>query len=183
MNTVTWMNEELASLALGKLETKDTMAIVQYVFALRSSGRGFKCLGVEYAICGYTPDVVLRSGNFTIVVECKNTKTTTGKKQLETYLRTLREADIPSLGILFSQRDINFYSIEPINTSLLGNARELVFDVLYELRTRGESFGTDHFSDIDRCGAVELEKATFECGFSTPSDSEDSNKTIVNGDL
>lgn len=115
VNTVTWMNEELANLALGKLETKDTMAIVQYVFALRSSGRGFKCLGVEYAICGYTPDVVLRSGNFTIVVECKNTKTTTGKKQLETYLRTLREADIPSLGILFSQRDVNFYSIEPIN--------------------------------------------------------------------
>jgi hypothetical protein len=151
---VAWMNQELERSALGQLESKDTMAMVQYVVAIRACKRKFRCLGVEYSLYGYKPDVVLRSGNVTIVVECKNTKNTMGKRQVENYLRSLQDDGIPALGILFSQREIKFYALEPIPNSVIGNAKELVFDVLSELQRRSVQFGTNHFSTIDRCGAV-----------------------------
>lgn len=151
---VTWMNQELERSALGQLQSSDTMAMVQYVVAMRACKRGFRCLGVEYSLYGFKPDVVLKSGKITIVVECKNTKSTMGKKQVENYLRSLQDDGIFALGILFSQREIKFYSLEPLPNSLIGNAKELVFDVLSELQKRSEQFGTNHFSTIDRCGAV-----------------------------
>jgi Holliday junction resolvase len=154
---VSWMNEDLERSAFGQLKSNDTMAMVQYVVAMRAGKRGFRCLGVEYSLYGYQPDVVLKSGKITIVIECKNTKRTIGKRQVENYLRSLKDDGVPALGILFSQREIKFYSLEPLSKSIIGNAKELVFDVLSELQTRSEHFGTNHFSTIDRCGAVELQ--------------------------
>jgi len=152
---VTWMNAELDKSSLGQLKVTDTMAMVQYFIAIRSRLRSFRCLGVEYSLYGFTPDVVLKSGSCTVVIECKNTKTTMGRKQLEKYLRSLQEDAVPSLGILFSQREVKFYALEPLPSGLIANARLLVFDVLQELKLRSIKLGTDHFSTIDRCGAVE----------------------------
>jgi len=151
---ITWMNQDLERSALGQLECKDTMAMVQYLIAMRSCKRKFRCLGVEYSLYGYKPDVVLKSGKVTVVIECKNTKNTMGRKQVENYLRSLQDDGISALGILFSQREIKFYSLEPLSNSIIGNAKGLVFDVLNELQERSALFGTNHFSTIDRCGAV-----------------------------
>lgn len=151
---VEWMNIELDRSALGQLKDTDTMAMVQYLIAMRSRLRSFRCLGVEYSLYGFRPDVVLKSGDYTIVIECKNTKCTLGKRQVENYLRALRDDDKPSLGVLFSQREVKFYSLDVLPKALISNVQELVFDVLEELERRSLHFGTTHFQKIDRCGAV-----------------------------
>ena len=133
------------------------MSPEQYLFAMLASNRAFRCLGVEYSILGYSPDVVLKYGGTYVIIECKNMKHSPGKKQVENYLRNLQENGDRALGVLFTQREYKLYSLEDISPSCIANTKLLIEDVLGELHRRSLSFGTSHFLNIDRCGAVEPE--------------------------
>jgi hypothetical protein len=152
---IDWMNEELNSSGLGCLKNQDSMSIVQYLLAIRAYKRSLKCLGVEYPIAGYTPDVVLKSGNVHVVIECKNGPTSPGKKQLKNYMKAMKENDMESIGVLLSQRDIKIFTMSDVSVSLICNVKRLVNDVYHELSKNSKKFGTTHFHNIDCSGAVE----------------------------
>lgn len=151
------MNNILKYDNLGSLKKSDTMAIVQYTIAYQALRIDLECKGVEFQILGYTPDVVLKDDDTYIVIECKNAKTNhNGNRQLRNYLNTFREKEYKAIGVLFTQHSIKIYSLDRcIKEDTLVKLKYLFICSLNYLSRRSKLLGTDHFSKIDRCGAVE----------------------------
>jgi len=146
------LNQKLST-NLGQLRV-EPMAIVHYAIATLAQSHAFKCLGVEYKFYGMTPDVVLQTGKMHIIIETKNTKQNTGKKQLLKYLDCAKQNNIQAIGVLFLQYKITFYSQDVIPIGISTRLKNLFHGVRKNLAVNHEVYGTDHFAELDRCGAI-----------------------------